>query len=279
MKRVHLIPLAALLFTGLPAIPSQADESPEALKWQELPKAPNFGSFVGEVGIPIEIMTDNFMAAHPDMRWRRKALHYFSNKKYKLAMAYFLRAAHYGDKPSQAMIAEMYWEGLGVAHDPVQGYIWMDLAAERRYPNFVILRESYWAKLDPEQQRAALEQGLAVYDEYGDEVAEPRLARVLRRERRTATGSRIALSDMNMKIIPLTGPMASSADFSPNSYAWVNGGLLNGGSMSIRGDVFNADKYWDPVKYRALQDSIWSAPRKAEVTVGELQPGSDETRD
>lgn len=270
MKRVHLIPLAAMLFTGLPAIPLQAAEPPNVLKWQELPEAPTFGSFVGEAGIPVEIMTDSFMAAHPDMRWRRKALHFFSNKKYDLAMAYFLRAAHYGDKPSQAMIAEMYWEGLGVAHDPVQGYIWMDLAAERRYPNFVILRESYWAKLDPEQQRAALEQGLAVYDEYGDEVAEPRLARVLRRERRTATGSRIASRDM--KIIPLTGPIVSNADFS--SSAWVNGG-----SASIRGDLFNADKYWDPVEYRALQDSIWNAPPKAEVTVGELQPGSDETRD
>src|SRR3546814_3009538 len=72
------------------------------------------------------------------------------------------------------MIAEMHWRGLGVPQDRELGYAWMDLAAERMYPNFVIKRERYWQLLDADQRRNAIERGQQLLAEYGDDAAKPR---------------------------------------------------------------------------------------------------------
>ena len=235
-----------------------AAAEPRKLRWEELPEPPRHGQFVGEPGIALEVMTSGFLAAHPDIRWRREGLHDYSNQRYEQALTHFRSAARYADKASQAMIADMHWMGLGVPPDPVQGYIWMDLAAERVYPNFMILREIYWDALDASQQQAAIEQGQAVYAEFGDDVATPRLERVLRRERRNVTGSRTGFVG-NITIIPNTGPLA-------------------GGGLTISGDQFYDAKYWEPAKYWALQDSIWKNPPRPEVEVGTLQQdGVDES--
>src|SRR3546814_14922620 len=93
------------------------------------------------------------------MRWRREGLYSYNREEYDIAMDQFLRAARYADKPSQAMIAEMYWKGIGVPRDRELGYAWMDLAAERMYPNFVILRERYWKRLDAQPRRNAIGRG------------------------------------------------------------------------------------------------------------------------
>ncbi|NLB13029.1 MAG: sel1 repeat family protein [Gammaproteobacteria bacterium] len=260
--------IGTALTLGLLLVSSaMAQQQTRVLQWQTLPEAPRHGKYVGEPGIPVEVMTDGFLGAHPDIRWRREALHHFSNQRHDEAMKYFLRAARYGDKPAQAMIAEMYQQGLGVPPDPVQAYIWMDLAAERQYPNFLILRETYWDALDSSQQRAVVERGQAVYAEYGDDVAEPRLARVLNRERRQMTGSKVRAAG-SLAIIPMTGPMASNAEFTSTSWA-------HGGAMSIRGEVFYGDQYWDPAEYRAFQDIIWQSAGRPEVAIGRLQSGDN----
>ncbi len=246
---------ALMALLGLGTLVCAAEE-PRELRWQELPEAPRHGEFVGEAGISIAAMTDGFLAAHPDIRWRREALHSYSNQRHEEAMVYFRRAALHADKASQAMIAEMYWNGLGVPQDRVMGYVWMDLAAERLYPNFTILRERYWAELDQAQQDEAIERGQAVYAEFGDDVAQPRLDRILRRERRRITGSRVGFTG-NLTIIPNTGPLAEAG-------------------MTISGEEFYAKKYWDPVEYRALQDSIWKNPPTPQVEVGTLRQGGDD---
>src|SRR3546814_505270 len=135
------------------------------------------------------MLTSGFLTAHPDIRWRREASYSYNRKEYDLAMDQFLRAARYADKPSQAMIAEMHWRGLGVPQDRELGYAWMDLAAERMYPNFVIKRERYWQLLDADQRSNAIERGQQLLAEYGDDAAKPRLAKVLRQARRETTGS------------------------------------------------------------------------------------------
>ncbi|MEJ5208464.1 hypothetical protein [Denitratimonas sp. CY0512] len=257
-KWIAWIGMALVLGLGLLMLsPAMAQEQTRVLQWQTLPEVPRHGNYVGEPGIALEVMTSGFLAAHPDIRWRREGLHDYSNQRYEQALTHFRSAARYADKASQAMIAEMHWMGLGVPPDPVQGYIWMDLAAERVYPNFMILREIYWEALDASQRQAAIEQGQAVYAEFGDDVAKPRLERVLRRERRNVTGSRTGFVG-NITIIPNTGPLA-------------------GGGLTISGDQFYAAKYWEPAKYWALQDSIWKNPPRPEVEVGTLrQDGVEE---
>lgn len=232
--------------------------SPHKAELQGPVERPKQGNFVGEPGISPALMTESFLSAHPDLRWRREGLHEYSNKRYDRAMEYFLRAARYADKPAQAMIAEMYWTGTGVVQDRALGYAWMDLAAERFYSNFIIKREEYWRALDEAAQRDAIVRGQPLLIEYGDDVAKERMAKVLRKQR-SLTGSRVGFVG-NLEIIPFTGPYA-------------------GTGMTLRGDEYYASKYWQPEKYFEWQDEVWDAPaaRKGRVKVGDVEQAGKPT--
>lgn len=208
------------------------------------------GNYIGEPGIPPEMLTSGFLTAHPDIRWRREASYSYNQKDYALAMTQFLRAARYADKPSQAMIAEMYWKGLGVPQDRELGYAWMDLAAERLYPNFVIKREAYWEQLDPTQRENAIKRGQPLLAEYGDDAAKPRLARVMHQEAVRITGSHGGFVSPSLRIVPMTGPLA-------------------GTGIDIPAEKYYAPKYWKPQDYFAAQDKVWAAPvKQGRVDVG-----------
>lgn len=197
------------------------------------------------------VLTEGFLSAHPDLRWRLEGMRAYDAKDYDVAMSRLLRAARHADKPSQAMVAEMHWRGVGVPQDRALGYAWMDIAAERLYPAFIAYRETYWEALSPAEREDAIARGQAVLAEYGDDVAKPRLESVLRRERRNVTGSRVGFVG-NLDIIPMTGPLA-------------------GTGMTISGDQYYADKYWEPKAYWAHQDTIWNAPLRGRVVVGEME--------
>lgn len=196
-------------------------------------------------------MTEGFLAAHPDLRWRNEGLRAHQAGQYGVAMTRLLRAARFADKPAQAIIAEMHWRGVGVPQDRALGYAWMDIAAERLYPAFLAHREAYWEALGPAEREDAIARGQKVLAEYGDDVAKPRLEEVLRRERRNVTGSRTGFVG-NLTIIPYTGPLA-------------------GTGMTVSGHEYYAEKYWEPVAYWAHQDTLWNAPLRGRVKVGELE--------
>jgi hypothetical protein len=233
----------------------QSHEQPQLVRWQTPLDRPTAGSYVGEPGIKPEILTEGFLSAHPDLRWRREGLYSYNKKQYDIAMDQFRRAARYGDKPSQAMLAEMYWEGIGTKQDRGLGYAWMDLAAERRYANFLIMRERYWRKLDAAQQQDAIERGQPLLAEYGDDIAKPRMSWVLKRARLTMTGTRTGSLGMAgpMRIIPMTGPLAGSG-------------------LTLSGEDYYQKKYWAPKEYWEWQDEVWSAPREGKVEVGDVEP-------
>lgn len=197
------------------------------------------------------LLTEGFLAAHPDLRWRLEGLRAYEAKDFGVAMTRLLRAARHADKPSQAIVAEMHWRGLGVPQDRALGYAWMDIAAERLYPAFVAYREAYWEALSAAEREAAIARGQAVLAEYGDDAAKPRLEKVLKRERRNVTGSRLGFVG-NLTIIPHTGPLA-------------------GTGMTISGEQYYADKYWEPKAYWAHQDTVWKAPLRGRVKVGEVE--------
>lgn len=251
-----------LLFVAMPAAAQQLPLPPVA----QLPppvERPRQGNFVGEPGISPQLMTEAFLAAHPDLRWRREGLHAYANGHYDQAYRHFLRAARYADKPAQAMLAEMHWKGIGVPQDREIGYAWMDLAAERLYSAFVVLREAYWQQLDPGQRTQAIERGQALLAEYGDVAAKPRMVKVLRRHS-GVTGGRVGFVG-NLEIIPLTGPNATG---------------IPGGGLRIRGDDYYAPKYWQPERYFEWQDEAWDAiPRTGRVEVGDLERADAPTAD
>ena len=139
------------------------------------------------------MMSAGFLSSHPDLRFRLNGQKRYEEGEYAEAFSFFQRAAYYGDKPAQGMVAEMLWNGQGTEQDRALAYAWMDLAAERGYEGFVGHRERYWATLDEAERARALEIGQAVYAKYGDDASEPRLAAVLHRERARQTGSRVGL--------------------------------------------------------------------------------------
>lgn len=197
------------------------------------------------------VLTEGFLAAHPDLRWRAEGVRSYDRKDYAIAMNEFKRAASHADKASQAIIAEMYWSGIGVAVDRPLAYAWMDIAAERHYHDFLVRREGMWSDLNDDERRDAIARGQAILTEYGDDVAKPRLEKVLRRAKRNVTGSRVGYVG-NLTIIPHTGPLA-------------------GTGMTLTGDQYYSPKYWQPDQYWRLQDAIWKAPLKGRVKVGELE--------
>lgn len=232
MLNLRLLCLAVLLVAvGGPAAANEAGKQP---------------------GIDPAVLTEGFLAAHPDLRWRGEGVRAYEAGNHELAATYFRRAARYADKASQAMLGEMYWRGTGVDRDRAMGYVWMDLAGERLYHDFIVMRERYWNEMDEAERASAISRGQDVFAEYGDDVAKPRLEAILRRERRRMTGSRTGYVG-NLTIIPNTGPMA-------------------GTGMTLSGDQYYAKEYWEPKQYWQLQDEIWRAPARGRVDASELQP-------
>lgn len=233
MRRLTAAILVALSIAALPVAAQQPD-----------PSGPPKEHGADETAI---MTSDGFLGAHPDLGNRLQGLDSLEDKNYKRAMDDFRRASRYGDKPSQGVIAEMYWNGQGVEVDRATAYAWMDLAAERAYPVLLAKREQFWAQLTPAEREAAIPIGAALYDEYGDDVAKPRLEKVLLREKRRMTGSRVGfVGALEIRIQTPTG------------------------IRSVDGSQYYHEKFWNPALYWRWQDYDWKKPGKGQVDVGEV---------
>jgi hypothetical protein len=194
------------------------------------------------------LITAGFLEHHQDLKYRLLGLEAFKQGRFEEAMRFFRRASFFADKPSQGMVAEMYWNGQGAPRDPVQAYVWMDLAAERGYRGFLGLREVYWKRLSDAERARAVDEGQAVYARFGDAAAKPRYEHQLRIGKSQLTGSRTGFNRGVQIEIP--GPS---------------------GSQSIDGSKFYDERYWNAKKYWAWQDTLWMKPRIGRVSVGELE--------
>ncbi|WP_300616509.1 hypothetical protein [Dokdonella sp.] len=190
------------------------------------------------------IMTSEaYRFTHADLRWRSAGEQAYAARDMRNAWQKFERAARYADKPSQAMIASMLWNGDGVPQDRALAYAWIDLAAERGYPRFLATREQYWNALSEPERARAIEVGQGVYDEFGDKVAKPRLEQELITERRkNTTGSRLGNA----------GPAQIKV------FDQATGKVLN-----IPGMIYGDPKYWDPAAHWSAVDAMWKGPEAA----------------
>jgi len=198
---------------------------------------------------PTFIHHDAFIGAHPDLYWRRQGIRDYVRGRYGEAITDFRRAARYADKTSQAMIAQMLWNGDGVKADHVMAYVWADLAAERGYPDFIATREKFWRALNADERRAAVAAGQTILDEYGDSVAKKREETALHLARLNVTGSR-------------TGHVGTLVIGQP---------LPDGRIDYTDGALYYADKYWKPEQYWQWQDRVWTQPPEGKVEVGPIQ--------
>lgn len=227
-----------------------ASEPQAAVPPASAPAAPAAQSTQAWAYIDPNVMTDGFMQAHPDLDFRQRGIDLYAKGQYEGARNALLRAARFADKPSQALLAEMYWKGHGVARDPVTAFVWMFLAAERNYADMVAWRDLYWSQLDDAQRQAARTQGAALVAEYRDSAAQPRLATVLRREARRATSGLLGHSAAS-NVIMVTYKGSRPVGLDP--------------------EVYYASKYWDPKEYFQLQDQIWIQQEKTRVDVGGVE--------
>jgi hypothetical protein len=203
--------------------------------------------------VDVQVMTsDSFLSAHPDLRNRLLGLKAFQVADYAQAMTLFRRAARYADKPSQAMVAEMLWQGLGGPANRPLAYVWMELAAERYFKVMLIQRERYWQALDAGERAQALGLGPAVFAEFSDPAAKPRLERALRFARRDMTGSRTGFVGSLRIVIPVP--------------SWL---------ISLDGSEYYQAKFWIPDAYWAWQAEDWQELPRGRGDVGPLLVRAD----
>src|SRR5262249_54863428 len=114
----------------------------------------------------------------------------YTHRQYKDALKYFEVGAYYADKLSQLSIGLMHLNGEGVPKDSAIAYAWIDLAAERGYPDFVATRDRVKSELTPAQLERAQQQRDKLALRYADAVAKPRMEQQLRLGAAQMTGSR-----------------------------------------------------------------------------------------
>ena len=207
----------------------------------------------------LRAMNDASTWYHPDLFGEFAGVKRYVNKNYADATKYFEIGAYYADKFSQLSIGLMYVNGEGVPKDMLTGYAWIDIAAERDYPDFVATRDRVKAALTPDdlQRAQAIRDTLAL--RYADKVAKPRMEQQLRFGREQMTGSHLGF-DQGVK------------HDSPKGTQCKGGVYIGGISLpeaGCGGDDIYAESRWKPEKYFARRDSQW----KATVTVGDIGDG------
>ena len=107
-----------------------------------------------------------------------KAEELFQRGDYKRAhFIYRHELAPIGDKYAQYMVGFMSLAGLGVKEDPVLACAWYRLAAERKAPEFVAVRDELMAQFDAVDMELADEIYLRLRRQYSDIVLRMRLVR------------------------------------------------------------------------------------------------------
>lgn len=229
------------------------------------------GARAGEIFEPRRIDPDvwkssHFQRAHPDLKHRIAAQALLDDGKARAAVVEFENAASWGDKLSQAMVAEIYWEGIGVRVDRPRAYAWMDLAAERQFIAFVAKREKYWSQLDGQERDLALAIGAELYAMYGDDVSLPRLQARLVRDRDTS-GSRLGFAGNGT--VTLRG---ESAGLLSLSWTGLMPQLLGGNQMSLTD--YYSPQLWRFKNYMDWQTDQLEMARRGVVRIGAVdEPG------
>jgi TPR repeat protein len=219
-------------------------------------------------GVQVALLNNpRIIETHPDLHYRRLAVRAYESGDKAAALNLLRKAAGYADKPSQAMLAAMYWNGDGAPADRPRGYAWMDLAADRGYRDLLAQREGYWAALDADQRKRAVAIGREIYAEYNDKAGLARLDAELRPEVNRATGSRTGFGGNNLTVRMRGG--AAGPGLTPT----LDNGPAVAGGTPVRGEDYYAEALWSAGEYAKLKDEVWEQARAetGTVQIGPLQ--------
>lgn len=198
---------------------------------------------------------------HSDLYFRSLGADAYKAGDKARALEMFMAAARFGDKPSEAMVAAMYWNGEGTAVDRPRAYAWMDLAADRGYRDLVIQRELYWNRLSAGERDQALAVGKEIYDRYSDEKGRQHLAAELFRVSHQVTGSHTGFAGSGEVAYSLGGLGAANAGV---------GGYLNDSHLTQLSKYYSS-AVWSADDYLHLKDVQWrlKGPLQGNVEVGD----------
>lgn len=208
---------------------------------------------------------------HPDQYYEFRGMHAYAAGDYVSAMRDFLQSARYADKLSQLSIGLMYLNGQGVTKDPVTAFAWTAIAAERKYPQFLATRDRIWSQLDTAQRERAKMMVTDLYVEYGDASAKPRMAKILRREIPTHTGSLVGFGGQAVTSLTPAQLAAATAGGLPHFVGTppnCTGDTIDGAPMTGCGNIYVSWR-WNPKEYFRARDGAW----KGTVTIGALSQG------
>lgn len=226
MKTFRLLSLASLMAVAPSSLASEVPPHAAGLSGEDV----------------VIVSTESFLASHPDQHYRLKAQGALHEGDPASARRYFTRASRYADKLSQAMLAQMLWEGSGGEADRALAYVWMDLAAERSTPLLIAERERFWNALDPGERQRALAMGKAIFDEYADDVAQPRLEREMRKAQLATVGSRIVQRSGKMDVCI--------------GQVWITSNHQFVCSVQVNAHRYYQPRFWEPARYWAWQNQV-----------------------
>lgn len=147
---------------------------------------------------------NNYADNAPGTQFLERGNRFFRQGDYDAAVGNFRLAAHWADKLAQFNLGLMYVNGDGVERDPLRGWAWIKLSAERGYPKHAAVAADIRDQFSEEHREAArqiLEEELK--PEYGDAVAVPRTSHEMKRmlARNTSGGSRVGAN----RVVYVTG--------------------------------------------------------------------------
>ncbi|MBS3744295.1 MAG: sel1 repeat family protein [Wenzhouxiangellaceae bacterium] len=140
---------------------------------------------------------NNYAQNAPGTQFLERGNMFFRQGDYDAAVGNFRLAAHWADKLAQFNLGMMYVNGDGVDRDPLRGWAWIKLSAERGYPKNAAVAADIRNQFTDEHRKVAkkiLEKELK--PRFGDEVAIPRTSNEMKRmlARDTSGGSRVGVN-------------------------------------------------------------------------------------
>lgn len=214
---------------------------------------------------------------HKDILYRELGMEAYKNGDKERALKMFTRAASYADKPSQAALANMYWDGIGTSVDRPRAYAWMDLAASRGYDRFIAKREYYWGQLTEAERAQALRVGQDIYAEYDDKITLHRLQMELEFTRRNVVGSHVGFVGPG-NVIGYTHTMNTGRASTGLPRPGGSGASASANDQDLGIPIANLNELYRPSlwkinEYAKFKDIQWQerVESRPTVDVGDLQ--------
>jgi len=137
------------------------------------------------------ITTGNINSVQALQRFQRNADQFYTDKRYDQAFRDYKTLSKLSDKHSQYRLATMYFDGLGVREDIIEAYAWSFVSAESKKPEFVAFHKQIRTLLTDEQLIQARMKAGKYIAEYGLFRAAINARKLIAREKKTCTGSRV----------------------------------------------------------------------------------------